>query len=276
MKIPKAILITAKLLETISSKLATQFAIKLFITPIKHKIPKREINMEAKSIKTQVYIPKINKKIVVYEYGTGEKKILLVHGWSGRGTQLVKIADELLKIGYSIISFDAPGHGKSSGKTTDMTEFIHSILELEKIFGPFEAAIGHSLGGMALLNSVKKQLNIKQLVIIGSGDKVESIINSFISRLELPNSIAIQMQKKMESKHQILMNQYDASYAAKEVSIPVLVIHDQNDSDIPVSASINIHQNLEKGALLITKELGHRKILGDDKVIKSIINFLNN
>ena len=232
--------------------------------------------MEAKSIKTQVYIPKINKKIVVYEYGTGEKKILLVHGWSGRGTQLVKIADELLKIGYSIISFDAPGHGKSSGKTTDMTEFIHSILELEKIFGPFEAAIGHSLGGMALLNSVKKQLNIKQLVIIGSGDKVESIINSFISRLELPNSIAIQMQKKMESKHQILMNQYDASYAAKEVSIPVLVIHDQNDSDIPVSASINIHQNLEKGALLITKELGHRKILGDDKVIKSIINFLNN
>jgi hypothetical protein len=24
-------------------------------------------------------------------------KILLVHGWSGRGTQLVKIADELLK-----------------------------------------------------------------------------------------------------------------------------------------------------------------------------------
>jgi alpha-beta hydrolase superfamily lysophospholipase len=51
------------------------------------------------------------------------KKILLVHGWSGRGTQLFKIADELLKQGYSTISFDAPAHGKSPGKTI-MVDFI--------------------------------------------------------------------------------------------------------------------------------------------------------
>jgi esterase/lipase len=43
----------------------------------------------------------------VYQYGQSDKKVLLVHGWSGRGTQLVKIADALLKSGYSTISFDA-------------------------------------------------------------------------------------------------------------------------------------------------------------------------
>jgi alpha-beta hydrolase superfamily lysophospholipase len=42
----------------------------------------------------------------------------------GRGTQLFKIADELLKQGYSTISFDAPAHGKSPGKTTIMVDFI--------------------------------------------------------------------------------------------------------------------------------------------------------
>ncbi|GAW89223.1 hypothetical protein FPS14_contig00017-0031 [Flavobacterium psychrophilum] len=42
-----------------------------------------------------------------------------------------------------------------------MPEFIASILELEKLYGPFEFAIGHSLGGMALLNSVKQGLQLK-------------------------------------------------------------------------------------------------------------------
>jgi alpha-beta hydrolase superfamily lysophospholipase len=82
------------------------------------------------------------------------KRVLLVHGWSGRGTQLFKIADELLKQGYSTISFDAPAHGKSPGKTTIMVDFITTI-EINKQFGPFDAAIGHSLGGMSVLNAKK-------------------------------------------------------------------------------------------------------------------------
>ena len=70
------------------------------------------------------------------------------HGWSGRGTHLFKIADELVKAGYSTVSFDIPAHGKSPGRTTIISEFIEPILELEKQFGPFKAAVGHSLGGI--------------------------------------------------------------------------------------------------------------------------------
>ena len=155
LKIPKIILITAKLFEAISTKLVTLFAAKLFTTPIKHKIPKREFQMDKESVQETVLIPSINKKIIVYHYGKSDKKILLVHGWSGRGTQLVKIADELLHLGYSTISFDAPAHGKSKGNSSIMIEFIASILELEKQFGPFEYALGHSLGGMSILNAIR-------------------------------------------------------------------------------------------------------------------------
>ncbi len=274
MKVPKPILITAKLLEMISPKLATSFAIKLFITPLKHTIPKRELHMETTSKQTFINLPTLNKKIVVYEYGESTKKILLVHGWSGRGTQLVKIADELVKTGFSTVSFDAPAHGKSSGKSTIMTEFITSILVLEKKFGPFDAAIGHSLGGMALLNAVKNNLQIKRLVIIGSGDKVPDIVDSFVAKLELQPKISNLMQNRFEKKYGVKMNAFDASFAAKEVVIPTLVIHDENDNEIPLSASKNIFQNLINGQLLITKGLGHRKILGDISVIKSTLQFL--
>jgi hypothetical protein len=46
--------------------------------------------MEQISIQKTLHIPTINKSVVVYQYGQSDKKVLLVHGWSGRGTQLVK------------------------------------------------------------------------------------------------------------------------------------------------------------------------------------------
>jgi len=274
LKIPKVILITAKLFVAISPKLATKFAAKLFTTPIKHKIPKREFHMDKESVQEKVFVPSINKEIVVYHYGKSEKKILLVHGWSGRGTQLVKIADELMNLGYSTISFDAPAHGKSKGNSSIMVEFIASILELEKHFGPFEFAIGHSLGGMSILNAIREKLKVRKVVIIGSGDIIQDIIDDFIKKLELNPEIGIKLREHFEKKYGVEMNYYSASNAAKEVLIPVLIIHDENDVDVNVKAAYNIKENLNISELMITKNLGHRKILGNTEVIKRIVEFL--
>ncbi|WDO12277.1 alpha/beta hydrolase [Flavobacterium sp. WW92] len=274
LKIPKSILITAKLLEVTSSKLAMKFAAKLFTSPVKYKLPKREIEMDKNSLQQNVTISSIEKEIVVYSYGKSDKKILLVHGWSGRGTQLVKIADEMLKLGYTTISFDAPAHGKSPGKTSNMTEFIASILELEKNFGPFEFAIGHSLGGMSILNSIKRGLKVKKAVIIGSGDIVEDIMDDFVEKLGMNIAISKKMKASFEKKIGETMDSFCAYVAAREVSIPVLVLHDKDDEDVPVKAAYHINENLKESELVITEGLGHRKILGDAKVIKKITDFL--
>jgi len=274
LKIPKSILITAKILELTSSKLAMKFASKLFTSPMKYKIPKREIEMDKNSVQEN-FVLESGKEIVVYTYGQGAKKVLLVHGWSGRGTQLVKIADEMLKLGYSTISFDAPAHGKASGKTSNMTDFIAAILEMQEKFGPFEYAIGHSLGGMSILNSIKRGLKVKKAVIVGSGDIVEDIMDDFIEKLGMNIAISEKMKASFEKKIGETMDSYSAYIVAREVTIPVLVIHDIDDTDVPVKAAHHIHQNLENSELMITNGLGHRKILGDAKVIKKIVAFLN-
>lgn len=275
LKIPKTISITAKVLEVISSKLAMKFAIKLFTTPLKHKIPKREIEMNKNSIQEKLILQTIDKEIIVYKYGTGTKRVLLVHGWSGRGTQLVKIADEFVKFGYQTISFDAPAHGKASGKTSNMTEFIAGILELEKQFGPFEFAVGHSLGGMSILNSIKEGLKVKKAVIIGSGDIVEDIMDDFVEKLGMNIAISKKMKANLEKQIDKTMDSFSAYIVAREIDIPVLVIHDKDDDDVPVKAGHHIKENLKNGELFLTEGLGHRKILGDAKVIKKIIEFLN-
>lgn len=274
LKIPKPIQVTAKILELTSAKLAAKFAMKLFITPVKFTLPKREEEMERKSRQENIKVTSINKTIRVYHYGEGTKKVLLVHGWSGRGTQLHSIADKLLKNGYSTISFDAPAHGKSGSKKSDMTEFIAAIHQLDKNYGPFEFAIGHSLGAMAVLNAIKEGFKVQKAVTIGSGDVIKDIMDDFIKKLGMKIATGKLMIKIFEKKFGTTINSYSAYIAAQQVTIPVLVIHDTDDADVPVSAAHHIHQNLKDAELLITSGLGHRKILGDKKVINRITDFL--
>ena len=274
-EIPKAILFIAKFLQAVSPSLTTKFAAKLFTTPIRHKLPKRELHMERESVQKSIVVTEIQKEIVVYEYGKSNKKILLVHGWSGRGTQLVKIADELLKLGYMTISFDAPAHGKSKGNSSIMIEFIASILEIEKQYGPFEFAVGHSLGGMSVLNAIKQNLQVKKAVIIGSGDIIQDIIDDFICKLQLKPEYGIKLRNHFEAKFGGKMDDYSAYKAAEKTEVPVFVIHDKDDDDVSVKAAYNIQKHLKQSEIMITEGLGHRKILGDENVIQKVKEFIS-
>jgi dipeptidyl aminopeptidase/acylaminoacyl peptidase len=125
-----------------------------------------------------------------------------------------------------------------------MVDFITTILEIEKQFGPFDAAIGHSLGGMSVLNAIKKRFKVNHAVVIGSGDIVEDIIDDFIAKLELKPTIGTLLSLHFE-KNTKKMNDYSAFLAAKVTNIPVLVIHDNNDVEVPVKAGIHIHNYLK-------------------------------
>lgn len=209
-EIPAPLIFIGKVLQFFSIQWAANYAAKLFYTPFKFKVPKRELPMDNGSIQKHYYVPAIQKEIIIYEYGTSDKKILLSHGWSGRGTQLVKIADKLLEMGYSTVSFDAPGHGKSQGKATHMLEFVAIIHELHKTHGPFMAAIGHSLGGMALLNAIHQGLPIPKLVTIGSGDVIDDIMDDFIERMKLRPEVGQAMSRIFEKRIGKPMNSFSS------------------------------------------------------------------
>lgn len=272
---PKSIRILAKTLQSISPSLAATFAARLFRTPIKHKAPKREEKMLRSSRKEDIIIPGIDRTIRVYHYGNTPKKVLLVHGWSGRGTQLCKIAEALIQQGYSTVSFDAPAHGHSPGNITDMTQFIQCATHLDSLYGPFEFAAGHSLGGMTLLNAVKNGMQLKALAIIGSGDLVSDIAEDFVLKIGLKPEIRDIMKARFDKRSGFDIETLSASHAALFVKIPVLVVHDTHDMDVPLSSAKHIASKLADHELLITEHLGHRKILGNETVIRHVISFFS-
>ena len=272
--IPKPVSYFAKILELISSRLANFFGIRLFITPVNFPIPKREQYMLKSAQKKRLYIPEIKKEIEILSYGYSKKKVLLVHGWSGRSTQLFAFADKLLENGYMVISFDGPAHGKSTGRTTMMPEFLKTIEKINTTFGPFEAAIGHSFGATSLYNAAATFLDIKTFIAIGSGDRISDIISNFVKNLYLNEKSAKKIQLGLEKKWMIHVDDFSSSTVAKKIKIPVLVVHDIIDGDVPVSCAYRIRQNLEKGSLLITNGLGHTKILRNNEIVHKSIKFI--
>ena len=274
LKIPKSISIPIAFLSKISENWTTIFIAKLFGTPMKFTIPKREIEMDEHSVQKSTFIPAINKSVVVYEYGNSDKLILLAHGWSGRGTQLAKIAGALLQNGFKTISFDAPGHGKSLGNQTIMLEFIEIILELERIYGKFEVSIGHSLGGISLLNAARLGFTSKKIITIGAADKIEDIIHDFISKIGLPPKYINLLKAYFERKYNQPMNDLSAFKSAAVIDTAVLVIHDNDDDEVPIFCAHNIYKHLKNGTLHLTNRLGHKKILGDDAVVEKIVEYI--
>jgi len=272
--IPKSIRYLAKTLELISSRLSSLFGLMLFVTPIKYPIPKREQYMLKSAQKKRLFINSINKEIEILSYGYSRKKVLLVHGWCGRSTQLYAFADKLLENGYMVISFDGPAHGRSSGKTTMMPEFLETINNINTTYGPFEAAIGHSFGATSLYIATSEFLTIKSLVAIGSGDKISDIILNFSKNLNLKKKSAQLIQSRLEKKWKIKVDDSSSSTVAKKINIPVLVIHDKTDGDVPVNCAYEIRKNLKKGSLLITNKLGHTKILRNEEIVMKSINFI--
>src|SRR5260221_8931856 len=55
------------------------------------------------------------EEVAVYRWGKADRRILLVHGWGGKGAQFFLFVGPLLQSGFEVVAFYGSGHGVSSG-----------------------------------------------------------------------------------------------------------------------------------------------------------------
>tara|TARA_R110002073_G_scaffold72537_1_gene177634 strand:+ start:666155 stop:667021 length:867 start_codon:yes stop_codon:yes gene_type:complete len=273
-QVPQQVIGKAKFLQFFSKSLTSNFLTKLFITPFKYKTPEREEMMRESAKKELVLIPALGYEVMVYTYGYSKTKILLAHAWSGRGTQMYAIADLLLENGMMVLSFDAPAHGLSKGKTITPIEYVKTIEFLSEKYGPFDAAVGHSYGAISLLKCVSNGLKIDKLVTIGTTATITNVIVDFIEKFQLKPTMVASFKKKLNSKFKQDIDAFSPVESAKNIEIPTLVIHDTKDTDVDVSSAFKLRQNLKQGTLLITNGLGHRSVVRDATVLHKICAFI--
>ena len=112
---------------------------------------------------------KFGTGIAAFEWGNPDGPlVILLHGWSGRGTQMGAFAAPLVEKNYRVIALDGPAHGDSAGEMTNPGDFANCLLQAQKEFGKIKAVIAHSFGGGSSVLAVSRGLRLEKLVLVAS------------------------------------------------------------------------------------------------------------
>src|SRR5262245_59412942 len=116
-----------RILSAGAPALAARPAERLLLSPPRANGPAAQLALLAPARSRPMRIGR--RRIETWTWGRGPR-VLLVHGWGGRGTQFGAFVAPLVQRGFSVLSFDAPGHGASDrGPATlpEMTAVIHEV-----------------------------------------------------------------------------------------------------------------------------------------------------
>ncbi len=268
---------TFKILNVIAPFLASRLALRIFLTPPRQPAPhwQRPYITSAKQSTIEIN----QKKICLYEWGDGHSIVLLAHGWGGRGTQLGAFIEPLVQAGFRVIAFDGPAQGDSTGKSSNMFEFAALINQIAKNNGSLYAILGHSFGAAcALLALHQYNIAIQKLVLIGCPSSSIWITENFAEKLAISKNVIQKMRELIQMQYG---NQWtwdkllSLKFLFKNVREPALIIHDQNDKDVPFSHAIELNTVGQASKLFTTKNQGHRRILRNPEVIAEVVKFMN-
>lgn len=224
------------------------------------------------------YLDFKKNKLQVSEWGTGEKVILLVHGWESKTVHFLKLIHWFLKQNYKLVIYDAPAHGNSSGVKCDIVDMGDAFEHVLHKIGNVEMVIAHSLGASAVINKLTSnpKISIKKLVLLSPSFDLQDILKRFMSFLKIPQTQKDKMQHyfdvRFEKEIDVFKNRI---FTQRGLAESILILHDSDDLYIPFQDTEKIIKKWEKPEFIITNSLGHNKVLKDEKVFKAIDHFLS-
>ena len=264
------------LMHVINARWAAASAVDLFQKP--YSKPRRKVPPIFKSAK-KLQLASGSEKLVGYHWipdqPTG-KKMLIVHGFAGSCYSFDKYIGPALAKGYEVIAYDAPGHGKSSGKRLNLISYKWTLEDVLKHHGLFDSYITHSLGGMSLMLALEGYEQHKgNIILIAPLVEAQRAAESFLGFLQVPTRLRSEFEKEITERAGHPMTWFSMPRLVKEYSGKVLWIHDRDDDTTPFKDVVPIKQNPPAHVeLMVTSGLGHSRIYRDNTVRKKVLEML--
>lgn len=219
------------------------------------------------------------RPITTYAWGSGDRSVLLLHGWRGRATQFAPLIAQLTAAGMRVVSFDAPAHGTSPGRTTDLRDWVAAAGQLHERDGSFDAIVGHSLGGLAALTAARELAPTPAVAVVSAPTNPGRILTEFADELALPETARPHLTRRFAARvdetQATLLDRYDAAAHPLSESTRLLIVHDKQDRRIPDSEALRLREaHGERAQLLRTSGLGHSRILAAEPVVTALAEFV--
>ncbi len=211
-----------------------------------------------------------------YEWGAGERTILLVHGWESHTGFMMHFVESLVQGGFRVIAFDAPGHGFSPRARTDTVDFGGAIQDVIAQIGSVHGVVAHSFGAMAVLHLLAQgnlQVNPKKLALISPLKNVWEHLYIFNQIAQTPEGLAVRMEQRIAELYPVALDDVCSVQSAGNLTCDGIVIHDGSDTFIPYTDGQEIAASWGV-PFTLTNKLGHYRILRDPAVIQQVTDFL--
>ena len=200
--------------------------------------------------------------------------VLALHGWRGRTTQFNPLATALSARGLRTIALDLPGHGRSAGERATPRILADLMNEVTQIAGPLHAAVGHSFGGAAIGAALASGFRASRLVIVSSPTRVSRLPFLYAKALHLPPRAMTYFARLLDEHAGRPIAEFDLIATGPRCSIPALLVHDRGDAVIPYLEAELLAAAWPGLKMISTDGLGHRDILADAAVVKTIADFI--
>jgi len=260
--------------QGISPELAGRVAEELFVTPGRGRRPAREEGWLAAAAPFPLRVD--GQPIAAWAWGAPEAPpILLVHGWAGRGGQLGALAAPLVAAGFRVVTFDAPAHGASPGRRLTLVAQARVVAAAAAAAGGALAGIvAHSFGAAAVTLALARGLRAERAVYLAPVVRVEKAVRRFIRWARLGEVAAAELRRRLERRAGAAIAEIDASTLAPSMITPLLVLHDEDDREVPIAEGQAIASRWPGAHFLPTQALGHQHILRDPDVLHQVTRWL--
>lgn len=217
-----------------------------------------------------------NEALRAYAWGSGERTILLVHGWESHIGRMVPLVEPLLAAGFRVVALDGPGHGQSTGLLTNMWHYGEAVRDVIAQLPSLHGIVAHSFGGAAttLMFARYPHVRVPKLALLAPMHHIDQHLDIFIRLTGFPQHHIPRLQHYVAQRIGRPLAACDVLRAAQTLHFPALIVHDRDDTVIPFGTSDRLAQ-LWKGASFVeTQMLGHRGVLQSAQVHSRVCEYL--
>ena len=199
---------------------------------------------------------------------------LLAHGWSSFGLRFLPWVAGLRALGYAVVTFDQPGHGRSSGKLCTLPEFTSTLRAVGRHYGEAALAVGHSLGGAALVLAQDEDWHAQRLVLVAPAADMADAASRYFRLVRLGEHLRQAFYDWLLRRTGISVEQLEVHRRLPALGQPALIVHDLDDADVPWSEGERYARYWPGARLLTTQGLGHRRVLDAPDTINAALAFV--
>ena len=223
-------------------------------------------------------IPFLRGRLATWTFGEGPP-VLLVHGWGGHAGRLGRFVEPLVRSGFSVVAFDAPGHGLSSGRRSSLPDFVTAIDFLASEHAaaehsPLAGIVGHSMGASAAALAIRRGLPVPRAVLLAPPADPEEYARRFSRYFGIPSEVCDGMKRRLEGRYAVSWDDLRIDVPVERAATELLVVHDRGDARVPWKDGLAVARAWPGARLLTTNGLGHHKILRGGAVVSAAVHFL--